>query len=561
MRRPNIIWIIPDDTNHGILGYGGGQVLSPNIDSISRQGVVFDQFHCVSPACGPSRYNYLSGHYGGRCPSEQFQGREEPYNIFFNALLDPGREQSLGHALQGAGYRTGHVGKWHVGGSREDEQAMPKFDPDDDPRQPAVADKMKAHQEALCGIVRKAGFDYARSVVWGNYQTLPRMAVNHNIEWITKGGLDFIDHCAGEDAPFFLSMATTTIHGPNHVSSLLADPHLTGGGYADDHIGCQASRQSIYERLCQSGIEFNSTTAGVLWMDDAIGAILDKLRQHNLEQDTVVIFSGDHGPSLGGKFTTYQRGARIPCTMQWPGSIPGGRVIGELTQNVDFLPTMLDLVGADLPDGLTTDGQSLLPLVTGKQDKLPGRDDLYFEFGYTRAVRTERWKYIAWRLPKSIIESLQSGEMDSLCTHFGRRIPTDKVRADLVTAALLNYPHYFEPDQLYDLENDPYERENLADNPEHQAILADMKARLQKYLDTFTSPFPLDQPDPFYSSPRFEELRAAVAENVKRSAAPWLADMKYIGFHATAEGLAPDDLSGPSRCPLPPGCTRRRSSQ
>jgi len=539
--RPNIIWIIPDDTSHRMLGFGGGNVLSPNLDSIARNGIVLDQFHCSAPACMPSRYSYLTGHYGGRCPSEQFRSgvRHEPYSVFFNTVLDPRREMSLGHALQRAGYRTGHVGKWHVGAGREDRDAMPRFDPHDDPRDPAVAARMARHQEKLCEIVRKAGFDYAHSVIWGNYESLPERAKNHNIEWITWGALKFIAQCAQERAPFFLSMATTTIHGPNHVSSLLADPHLTPAGYSDEHIGCQASRQSIYERLGKAGIEFNSTTAGVLWMDDAVGAVLQRLRELGIEERTLVIFSVDHGPSLGGKFTTYQRGTRIPFCAQWKGTLPAGRVVSALTQNVDFLPTLLDIAGADAPAEMTLDGRSLLPLMTGEQDDLPGRNDLYFEFGYTRAVRTERWKYIAWRLPRSLIERMQAGDMDTLCTHFGRPLPPDRVQPNLLTASLLNYPHYFDPDQLYDLQNDPYERKNLAADNRYAPVLKDMKARLRKYLDTFASPFPLDHLDDFYASQRFEALKDKVRRKVEREKDLWYADTKFIGFYDAAEGLDP----------------------
>jgi len=542
-KRPNIVWIIPDDTNRGMLGYSGGNMLSPNIDSIARNGVVLDQFHCVSPACGPSRYSYLTGHYGGRCPAEQFISEgdsDEPYRLFFNALLDPRKELSLGHVLQRAGYRTGHVGKWHVGASREDQASMPRFNPDDDPGDPGVGRKMKQQQEYLCEIVRKAGFDYAHSVIWGNHESLPKKARNHNIEWITKGGLDFIDQCAGEGSPFFLSMATTTIHGPNHISSLLTDPHLTGGGYSDDHIGSQASRQSIYERISRAeGVPFNSTTAGVLWMDDAMGAILARLRELGIEENTVVIFSGDHGPSLGGKFTTYQRGTRIPFVAQWPDGIPSGRVVREMTQNIDFLPTLLEIAGANIPDGMVLDGRSLLPLMTGDQEGLPGRDDLYFEFGYTRAVRTERWKYIAWRQPTSIIERMRTGEMDTLCTHFGRPLPPDLVQPSLLTASLLCYPHYFDPDQLYDLENDPYERNNLAGDSEFAPVLRDMRARLRKYLDTFARPFPLDDINGFYNSQRYEELKDKIRRKVEREKDLWYEGMKFIGFYDAAEGLDP----------------------
>ena len=542
MSKPNIVWIIPDDTNHKMLGYGGGKVLSPNLDSIARNGVALDQFHCSAPACGPSRYTYLTGHYGGRCPTDEFRGRceasGEPYRLFFNASLDPAKEQSLGHALQGAGYRTGHVGKWHVDAGPEDEAALPHFDPDDDPRDATVGARMASHQHKLCEIVRKAGFDFAHSVIWGNHQTLPRKAQNHNIEWITKGALDFIDQSTQDDRPFFLSMATTTIHGPNHVASLLADPHLTAAGYSDDHIGCQASRQSIYERICAAdGVKFNSTTAGVLWMDDAVGAVLARLRGLGIEGNTIVIFSGDHGPSLGGKFTTYQRGMRIPFIAQWPGRIPAGRVVRDLTQNIDFLPTLLDAAGAEAPEGMVLDGRSLLPLLTGAQDALPDRDDLYFEFGYTRSVRTRRWKYIAWRLPRPMLDDLQSGETKALCTHYGLELPAETVRPSLITASLLNYPHYFDADQLYDLENDPCERTNLAGEEAYASVLSDMKERLGKYVDTFDRPFPLSEVDGFYSSERFEELKRHVARRVQAEAAEWRQDTAHIGFADAATDM------------------------
>ena len=538
--KPNIVWIIPDDTNYKMLNFGGGVSLSPNLDSIARDGVVMKEYHCSSPACGPSRYSYFTGHYGGRCPADSLfrdTGPNEPYKIFFNAHLDPERELSIGNALQQAGYRTGHVGKWHIGSNPADGAAFPRFDPDDDPRAPEVNAKMKSHQEAVCNMVRKAGFDYAASVILGNHEMLPKKAKNHNIEWITKGALNFIDKYAKAGEPFFLSMATTTIHGPNHVSSLLADPHLTAGGYSDDHIGCQASRQSIYDRISKApGVKFNSTTAGVLWMDDAVGAVLEKLRALGLEENTLVIFSGDHGPSIGGKFSLYQRGTCIPFFARWPGRIPAGRVASALAQNIDFIPTLLDVAGAEAPEGMVLDGTSMLPVLSGKSEETEGREDLYFEFGYTRAVRTSRWKYIAWRMPRGMMEKFESGELDELRTHYDntKRPLSDLLHASLVTATLLAYPHYFEPDQLYDLENDPYEQHNLVADEKYADVLKDMRARLRKYLDSFSRPFDLDNKCEFFFSDRFKELKGKVDKQLVDERGPWVEDMEYVGFAGAA---------------------------
>ena len=533
--KPNIVWIVSDDTNDGMLGYTGGKMLTPTIDSIARNGIAFTQFHSVAPACGPSRYSYLTGHYPGRSPHEELQTTEQ-YMLFFNAYLYPDKERSVAHVIRQAGYRTGFVGKWHVGASREDLDAMVVFQPDDDPRDPEVNRKLARQQEQLCAIVRKAGFDYAHSVLWGNHESLPLKAQNHNIEWITKGGLDFIDQSVKADTPFFLAMAPTTIHDPDHASSMLADPRHTGGGWSDDHIGCQASRQSVYDRLHAARIEYNSTTVGALWMDDAVAAIMDRLRALGILDHTVVIFSTDHGPSVGGKFTTYQRGVRIPFVAQWPGRFPAGTTCDDLAENVDLLPTLLDIAGVPPPDGMILDGKSLLPLLTGATTRLAARDDLYFEFGYTRSVRTRKWKYIAWRLPESVITELQTGT--HMLDHCNRSIKPGEIPNTLIMGSMLCYPHFFEPDQLYDLENDPFETANLARDEGHAPVLAEMKARLKKYLGMFVAPFPLDRVDPFMESKTYRDRSARFMKTIHDAEEVWIKHKKAEGYYYTEKGVA-----------------------
>ena len=533
--KPNIVWIVSDDTNDGMLGYTGGNMLTPTIDSIARNGVAFTQFHSVAPACGPSRYSYLTGHFPGRSPHEELQTTEQ-YMLFFNAYLYPDKEQSVGHVMRQVGYRTGFVGKWHVGASREDLDAMVAFQPDDDPRDPEVNRKLARQQEQLCAIVRKAGFDYAHSVLWGNHESLPPKAQNHNIEWITKGGLDFIGQSVEAEKPFFLAMAPTTIHDPDHASSMLADPRHTGGGWSDDHIGCQASRQSVYDRLHAARIEYNSTTVGALWMDDAVAAIMDRLRALGILDHTVVIFSTDHGPSVGGKFTTYQRGVRIPFAAQWPGRFPAGTTCDDLAQNVDLLPTLLAIAGVPPPDGMILDGKSLLPLLTGATTRLAARDDLYFEFGYTRSVRTRKWKYIAWRLPESVITELQTGT--HMLDHCNRSIKPGEIPNTLIMGSMLCYPHFFEPDQLYDLENDPFETANLARDEGHAPVLAEMKARLKKYLDMFFAPFPLDRVDRFMESETYRDRSARFMKTIHDAEEVWIKHKKAEGYYYTEKGVA-----------------------
>lgn len=487
-----------------MLGSYGGNVLSPNLDSLAADGVQLSQFCCVAAACSPSRYNYLTGRYSSRCHAAGFAPQSgAPCNIWFNCQLDPARERSLPHRLQAAGYRTGFVGKWHLGGSAKDQAALPSFDADEDPYAPDVAARMRQHQAQLAAMVQKNGFDVADRVVDGNHQGVPDAARGHNLEWTTEGALAFLDGCADDERPFFLNVATTTIHAPDHAASLHGDPRMTVAGPQDGHLGCQASRASIYERLRDADLPYNSTTAGVLWMDDAVGALLQRLRELGIEENTIVVYATDHGFS-GGKFSVYEAGLRIPFIIKWPDNLPAGVQRDGLAHSVDLAPTLLDLVGVEPAADAALDGSSLVPLL---REGTSLHDMLYSEFGYTRAIRTARWKYIAWRLPELRLAAIRSDEPDALCTHFGRPIKTDQVRATLMTPLILNHPHYFDADQLYDLEADPYERHNLIDEPEHQQIADQLRERLLRQLTAFEHEFPLDRVDGIHTVGSFDRQR------------------------------------------------------
>jgi len=496
-QRPNIVWFITDDTSDEMLGYAGGKVLTPHIDSIAREGVVCTNYHTVSPACCPSRYSYLTGLYPSHCPDPRFQksfAEDEPYNIKFNVACTPAHP-TIASLLRDAGYRTGFVGKWHAGSSRRSLNNH-EFGLDDDPRDPEVARKLREDHEAMQRELRSVGFDYADRIAWGNTDSRPVKALRyHNLEWHTQGALEFLDDCAGADRPFFLNMATTTIHGPHHVASLETDGCETELGMLDAMPDVQPSRRSVLERLEQAGIERTHRAAGALWTDDAFGAVMKRVEQMGVADNTLFIFSTDHGVGVtGGKFSCFQGGVRIPHAMKWNGHIEPGTTTDALLQNVDFLPTLLDAVGVATPEGVQIDGVSHWNTLAGS----PGdRDDLYFEWGYSRAVRTRKWKYIAYRPNAERVAAMKSGKVDRAYDFAG------KPNADY---PMHHYPHYFEPDQLYDLENDPGEQNNLAPDPGHQSVLAEMQALLRTYLSQSARPFDLKR-DEFLTSPEYEALK------------------------------------------------------
>jgi len=346
-------------------------------------------------------------------------------------------------------------------------------------------------QSALHGWVKTLGFDYAASMNQGNFGAHPCRALRvHNQEWITKGAVDFID--ASADKPFFLYMATSLTHGPKPLDSLKADPRKTHGGLLPAALDVQPSRASVLERVQAAGV--SDALAGATWLDDGVGAVLDRIDA--LERDALVIYFNDHGVE-GAKGSCYEGGVRSPAMVRWKGKAKPGRS-AALVQNVDFVPTILDACGIEPPEDMHVDGQSLVPILRGEKAKL--RDSVYLEIGYTRAVCTERWKYIAFRIPPSRRMTKEERIRASEAYAESKKRREDKDFATTPDAPLshLGFPGgqstergnairkhgktYYDADQLYDLESDPDEQTNLAKDPAHQPTLERMQALLREHL-------------------------------------------------------------------------------
>jgi arylsulfatase A-like enzyme len=508
-QRPNVVCIITDDTDFDMLGCYGGAVLTPEIDRLAQEGARFTQMYCAASACTPSRYNYLTGRYCGRCTAPSFleaNPKDEPYSIAWNIVL-PEDEPSLGSVMRDEGYRTGYAGKWHIGRGRS-ELDLPELAPDDDPDDPAVDEKLRRYQARLQEEVeRTGGFDAAASIVWGNNEAMPiRQLQHHNLEWITQGALDFLDTCDAGDVddaaqPFLLYVATTAIHGPLHTLSLSQDPLYTQGGKLDAPVRAHPPRDTIAQRIEAAGLEVHHVTAGALWIDDLVGALRRKLEAMGVLENTILVFCTDHGTEPG-KGTCYEKGVRIPLIMRWPDRVPAGERFAARVANVDFAPTIFEACDITPPDDMAMDGESWLPQLLAGPEPVSEREEQFYEFGYTRAVGTRRWKYVALRYPSDLLEGMTSGALDEAPNHIDQRLQGQ------MNIAIENYPGYFDPDQLYDLEADPMEQHNLAEDPDYADVLADMKARLQRYLDTFEHPFDLEVP-PFMRSERYQELADA----------------------------------------------------
>lgn len=494
--RPNVIVLITDDQGPASLGCLGGDVLTPNIDRyFGREGLTLANAHVAAPVCCPSRYSTLTGRHAGRCRAPYYRSRhpEGTMNRVENNVELAPDVPNLASLLQANGYLTGHVGKFHLtkhevmhGTDNWSEHGLETYGMAADPRDPDVTEKMRYNHNWWRRQVMRFGYDDAESVYGANLRELFNERANvHNVEWTVEGALRFIER--SKDQPFFLSMATTVPHGPapwivedgQLVKSLDADPRMSGEGYLDRAPDVMPPRGQIKQQALDAGKELRDAWA--TWWDEGVGVIVRKLQQHGLDENTLILLMSDHGHRRHGKATLYDNGMKVPMFVRWPAGIRGGAASHELVQNVDIAPTILDICGVQPPDGATVDGKSMRPLFRAPQTTL--HEDLFGELGYARAVKTRRWKYIAIRYPDEVQAKIERGE--TFNGFQGREIDRPYLgrNGHLGHHAARQNPHYFEPDQLYDLEEDPRETVNLAGK--YPDVVRKMKERLAAHLETF----------------------------------------------------------------------------
>jgi arylsulfatase A-like enzyme len=546
--RPNIIFIIADDTTPRYHGCYGGPTPTPHLDSLAGDGVLFRQCRCVAPLCNPSRYSVFTGRYVGRDPSVwQAAPEAEPYYVLQNTRVL--RETpTVAKMLRDAGYYTCHVGKWHSNWETSfgaDEHAG-KIGPADDLDDPETQARRRAIYEARLSTVRECGgFDEAHALSWGNIGAAngpPPIRV-HNVAWQTDAALGFLERAArrsralggarsgtdvrrtdapqGGGQPFYLHIAETVPHGPDPAQELGKDHRYTAGGILDHDPAGHPADDTVRERLVAAGFSVGGRlygiNAGMVMLDDQVGAILAKLRELELEDNTLIVYVADHG--IAGKGSCYHPGTHVPLLMRWPTVISPGTVVEEPVMHVDFLPTLLAAAGAEVsgtPDAgaaarsaFELDGINLIPRLKGGAPI--DRAATYAEMGWTRSILKGRYHYIAFRYPQSAIDEMESGRTDVAIDHVGR------YKGSFGDMNARSRPHYFDPDQLYDVEVDPYERTNLAGDPAYRDILAELKAGLKTHLESFSRPFPLEIPD-FMGSDAF---RALVRERQARMDPPF----------------------------------------
>lgn len=507
--HPNVIFFIADDMYPDMfncLPEGKGKNYTPNIDRLAREGVVMTNQYCVSPVSTASRYNCLTGNYASRATNTKIvdfaKTQEGQVVIQWNSFITP-QDKTIATYLHEMGYVTGFVGKNHVVDDPNQVDQTKKPDLSADPNNPDVKKHLLSAHASLQNSIRKCGFDFADNLYHDNPDWLGIKALaSQNMDWITDAGLRFIDQ--SENKPFFLYFATTLPHMPNDPEhSWAADPRITSIGYLDKPLQVLPERASLPARLKKAGFE-GKEKENLLWMDDALGALFDKLKKQGKLDNTIIFFFNDNGQRAKG--TLYQGGIRSQCIIWQSKGFKVGKTCDTQVTNVDFLPTILELCGRKNTIK-SIDGVSFASALKGT--RAIKRETKYFELGYARAVVKGNYKYLALRYPQWALNynleqrKAMLEEYSVWRESFGNsRITNDYT---LPYGHLEMYPGgggaehevygtktgFFDADQLYDVSKDPDEMINLAKKPEFEKLLKEMKVELRKYTNKLPGKFAL----------------------------------------------------------------------
>ena len=354
--RPNIVLVMTDDQGYGDLGWTGNPIIhTPHIDAFAKESVRFTDFH-VSPTCSPTRCALMTGRHEFRSGVTHTIFERERMSL---------KATTIAQVLKSAGYTTGIFGKWHLG--------------DEDAYQPG----QRGFDEVFIHGAGGIGQTYAGSCGDAPGNTYFNPALRHNGKFEKTTGyctdlffaqaLHWMDAKRKEKSPFFAYITPNAPHAP---------------------LQCPEEYAKRYRARVDTNVaNFYGMIENI---DDNFGRLLAKLDDWGIAQETLVIFMTDNGGTAGVKIfnagmrgqkvTPYEGGTRVPSFWRWPAGFQGGQDCPALTAHIDIFPTLAELAGARLPDGLRLDGRSLVPLLKDPTGDWPDR------YLFTHVGRWEKGK-------------------------------------------------------------------------------------------------------------------------------------------------------------------------
>jgi arylsulfatase A-like enzyme len=375
--RPNIVILLADDLGYGDVGcYGGKAVPTPHIDSIAASGVRFTDGYVTAPICSPSRAGLLTGRYQQRFGFEFNVGPAQ--RDLKQGLGLPLNQTTLADVFKKAGYATGMVGKWHLGSQPQFNPLRRGFDhffgflPGED-------FYIDPRQQGVTSVAASDGEDKLANPHPLYRDGTPVRETSYLTDAFAREATSFL--ARNRNRPFFLYVPFNAVHTPLQATAR----------YMERVSGIDDSKHRVYAAMTSA-------------LDDAVGAVLKKLRDLDLEKNTLLVFLSDNGgatyigagsntPLNGTKLTVLEGGIRIPFMMRWPGHLSAGSVYQDPISSLDLFPTTLGAAGISVPGNVRLDGVNLLPYLEGKKPGSP-HEMLFWRVGENAAMRKGQWKLV-----------------------------------------------------------------------------------------------------------------------------------------------------------------------
>lgn len=427
--RPNIILILSDDQGAWALGCAGNsEIVTPNLDRLSSEGVRFENFFCTSPVCSPARASILTGrmpsahgvHDWIKCGND----RNDPIQYLAG-------QTCYTDLLAANGYHCMLSGKWHLGDS---------FTP------------QHGFREWYVHLKGSGDYNHPPMIRNGEFEGRD----GYVTDLITDDAIENIRNHAGDSEPFYLSIHYTAPHSPwidqhpKKYTDMYADCPFETCPQGMPHPKAVYRYDKDTARECLIGY-FAAVTA----MDAGIGRVIAAIEEAGIRENTFIIFLADNGFSCGhhgiwGKgngtldLNVYDTAVKVPCIVSWPAGVGKNKVCRDLFSQYDIFPTIMEVAGIDFEAGRYMPGKSFLPAVDGRDVYSDREVVVYDEYGPVRMIRSRRWKYVH------------------------------------------RYP--YGPHEFYDLEKDPNEDYNYIDDDRYSAVIAEMREKLSAWFVRYADP-------------------------------------------------------------------------
>jgi len=447
-KKPNIVMIYVDNHPGAVMGCAGNaEAYTPNLDRLSQDGTLFTEAYCPNAMCSPCRASVLTGlmpsQHGIHTWIDEYYKNDWPNN--WNAIEE---FDTLPEKLAREGYDTALIGKYHLGNA---ESATDIFD--------KCVTMQIGHVQSF----------YENDIIDGKERY---KHPGHSVDFFTDKAIDYIDQCSEQkEKPFFLFLTYPAPYG--HWPAIQGEPVNRYADRFSDSPMLSVPREAVSKQMIdwisilkEKGINdeydymlqipndlptLRNYYSQISIVDDGVGRVLDALKNKSLADETLFIYTADHGKSIGqhgfwghGEDTwpsnMHHSTNSIPLLISYPGFAQAGLEVDNLVGTTDIFATILDLADCELESPEPVFGQSFGPLLSGETTEF--RDEVFMEQEETRAIRTSEWLFM-------------------------KRLENTK---------------YGFKDELYDLVNDPDERKNLAQQPDYVDVVAKLSNRLDNFF-------------------------------------------------------------------------------